>query len=165
MEPRAEATWSRQRSATAPRVRRRTRHVRRPRTARRGRRESARLSVTLDRPRVRNAFDAGTRDALCEALHVAVADPSITRVDLSGNGPAFCAGGDLAEFGTSRDPARAQLVRVRRSPAALLQQCADRVTAHLHGACVGAGIELAAFAGRALAVPETVIRLPEVEMG
>ncbi|MFJ5306485.1 enoyl-CoA hydratase/isomerase family protein [Streptomyces sp. NPDC088350] len=128
-------------------------------------RDGSRLSITLDRPWVRNAFDAATRDALCEALQVAVADPSINRVDLYGNGPAFCSGGDLAEFGTSRDPARAHLLRVHRSPGALLHRCAPRVTAHLHGACVGAGIELAAFAGRVVAAPDTVIRLPEVGMG
>ncbi|MEU9288627.1 enoyl-CoA hydratase/isomerase family protein [Streptomyces sp. NPDC048275] len=129
------------------------------------RRDGDRLAITLDRPRVRNAFDARTRDALCEALHVAVADPSIAHVDLYGNGPAFGSGGDLAEFGTSRDPARAHLLRVHRSPAALLQACGSRVTAHLHGACVGAGIELAAFAGRVLAAPDTVIQLPEIGMG
>lgn len=128
-------------------------------------RDGSRLAIALDRPWVRNAFDAATRDALCEALEVAVADPSITRVDLYGNGPTFCSGGDLAEFGTSRDPAQAHLVRVRRSPAALLHRCAPRVTAHLHGACVGAGIELAAFAGRVVAAPDTVIRLPEIGMG
>ncbi|MER7687080.1 enoyl-CoA hydratase/isomerase family protein [Streptomyces sp. NPDC097610] len=128
-------------------------------------RDGDRLAITFDRPWVRNAFDAATRDALCEALHVAVADPSIAHVDLYGNGAAFCSGGDLAEFGTSRDPAQAHLLRVLRSPAALLQECAPRVTAHLHGACVGAGIELAAFAGRVLAAPDTVIRLPEVGMG
>ncbi|MBK3572347.1 enoyl-CoA hydratase/isomerase family protein [Streptomyces sp. MBT65] len=128
-------------------------------------RDGDRLSIALDRPWVRNAFDAATRDALCEALQVAVADPSISRVDLHGNGPAFCSGGDLAEFGTSRDPAQAHLVRVHRSPGALLHRCAPRVTAHLHGACVGAGIELAAFAGRVVAAPDTVIRLPEIGMG
>ncbi|MEU6352707.1 enoyl-CoA hydratase/isomerase family protein [Streptomyces sp. NPDC047072] len=128
-------------------------------------RDGDRLTVTLDRPQVRNAFDAATRDALCEALHIAVADPTVTRVDLRGEGPAFCSGGDLAEFGTSQDPARAHLIRVERSPAALLQRCAAKVTAHLHGACVGAGIELSAFAGRVLAAPDTVIRLPEVGMG
>ncbi|WP_105967976.1 enoyl-CoA hydratase/isomerase family protein [Streptomyces geranii] len=128
-------------------------------------RDGDRLAITLDRPQARNAMDAGTRDALCEALEVAVSDPSITRVDLYGNGPAFCAGGDLSEFGTAKDPAQAHLVRVHRSPAALLQRCGARVTAHLHGACVGAGIELTAFAGRVLAAPDTVIRLPEVGMG
>ncbi|MFD5002976.1 enoyl-CoA hydratase/isomerase family protein [Streptomyces mutabilis] len=129
------------------------------------RRDGDRLSVVLDRPRARNAFDAATRDALCEALEVAAADPSITRVDLRGTGPAFCAGGDLTEFGTARDTAESHRVRVSRSPAALLLRCAAKVTAHLHGACVGAGIELAAFAGRVTATPDTVIRLPEIGMG
>ncbi|NUP42197.1 MAG: enoyl-CoA hydratase/isomerase family protein [Streptomyces sp.] len=129
------------------------------------RRDGVRLTVVLDRPWVRNAVDAATRDALCEALEVAVADPSIAGVDLHGHGPAFCSGGDLTEFGTARDPAEAHRVRVHRSPAALLQRCGPKVTAHLHGACVGAGIELAAFAGRVLAAPDTVIRLPETGMG
>ncbi|MEU9350626.1 enoyl-CoA hydratase/isomerase family protein [Streptomyces griseoloalbus] len=128
-------------------------------------RHGDRLSVVLDRPWARNAFDAATRDALCEALEVAAADPSITRVDLRGTGPAFCSGGDLTEFGTSRDTAQAHRVRVSRSPAALLLRCADKVSAHLHGACVGAGIELAAFAGRVTATADTVIRLPEIGMG
>ncbi|GAA4810824.1 enoyl-CoA hydratase/isomerase family protein [Streptomyces ziwulingensis] len=128
-------------------------------------RDGDRLTVTLDRPWVRNAFDAAGRDALCEALEVAVADPSLTRVDLCGSGPAFCGGGDLAEFGTSQDPAQAHRVRVSRSPAALLLRCAAKVTVHLRGACVGAGIELAAFAGRVVAAPDTVIRLPEIGMG
>ncbi|WP_328630251.1 enoyl-CoA hydratase/isomerase family protein [Streptomyces sp. NBC_00356] len=128
-------------------------------------REGDRLTVTLDRPWVRNAVDAATRDALCEALTVAVADPSVVRVDLRGSGSAFCSGGDLTEFGTSTDPARAHRVRVECSPAALLARCAGRVTAHLHGACVGAGIELASFAGRVVAAPDTRIQLPEVAMG
>ncbi|MCQ9183674.1 enoyl-CoA hydratase/isomerase family protein [Streptomyces sp. IBSBF 2953] len=128
-------------------------------------RDGDRLTVALNRPRVHNAFDAAMRDALCEALQVAVSDPTVTRVDLRGNGPSFCSGGDLAEFGSSSDPARAHRIRVHRSPAALLQRCAAEVTTHLHGACVGAGIELAAFAGRVTAAPGTVIRLPEISMG
>ena len=42
---------------------------------------------------------------------------------------------------------------------------ADRVTAHLHGACAGSGIELPAFASRVVADPSTIISLPEVSLG
>jgi enoyl-CoA hydratase/carnithine racemase len=42
---------------------------------------------------------------------------------------------------------------------------AERVTVELHGACVGAGIEIPALAGRIIAKPDTRIRLPEVSMG
>ena len=36
---------------------------------------------------------------------------------------------------------------------------------HVHGTCVGAGVELPAFAARVVADPETTFRLPEVGMG
>jgi enoyl-CoA hydratase/carnithine racemase len=123
------------------------------------------LEVVLNRPEVRNALNARLRDELCEALAVAVEDPGVDEVHLRGNGPAFCAGGDLHEFGTLPDPATAHLVRLTRSPARLLAGLASRVTAHLHGACVGSGIELPAFAGRVLARPDTLIGLPEVRLG
>ena len=49
-------------------------------------------------------------------------------------------------------------------PGGCTGSCA-RTRAHLHGAAIGAGIELAAFAGTVLAAPDTRIRLPEVAMG
>ena len=55
--------------------------------------------------------------------------------------------------------------RASRSAARLLGIVGDRVTAHLHGACIGAGIELPALAGRVVAKPDTGMRLPEVAMG
>ena len=123
------------------------------------------LRLTLNRPHVRNAVSRGLRDELCEALAVACADQSVTAVELRGAGPAFCSGGDLDEFGTLRDPVDAHLARTSRSPARLLATVADRVTAHVHGACVGAGIELAAFAGRVVADPSTRFSLPELGLG
>ncbi len=128
-------------------------------------RDHARLVVTLNRPAVHNAYDAAMRDRLYEALAVAAADPTITGVDLFGAGPSFCSGGDLSEFGTLANPADAHLVRTGQSPARLLFQLADRVTAHLHGSCIGSGIELPAFAGRVLADPGTRFQLPELAMG
>ncbi|HUY65264.1 MAG TPA: enoyl-CoA hydratase/isomerase family protein [Acidimicrobiales bacterium] len=124
-----------------------------------------RLSITLNRPRVRNAYDAAMRDELCEALRMVGADPSIIGVDLMGSGPDFCSGGDLNEFGTATDPATSHLIRTARSAARLLGTVGDRVAAHLHGACIGAGIELPAAAGRVIAEPDTRIQLPEVAMG
>jgi hypothetical protein len=124
-----------------------------------------RLSITLNRPEVRNAYDAAMRDELCEALRMVGADPSITRVDLRGSGPDFCSGGDLNEFGAATDPARSHLIRTSRSAARLLGAVGERVTAYLHGACIGAGIELPAAARRVVAEPDTHMQLPEVAMG
>jgi enoyl-CoA hydratase/carnithine racemase len=98
-------------------------------------------------------------------LRVAACDPSIAEVRLAGAGPAFCSGGDLDEFGTFVDPATAHAVRSTRNPGRWLAACADRVRAEVHGACVGAGVELPAFAGYAAAAPDATFQLPEVGMG
>jgi enoyl-CoA hydratase/carnithine racemase len=123
------------------------------------------LRVTLARPEKRNAFSAGMRDGLVEALRVAVADPGIREIVLDGEGPAFCSGGDLDEFGTLPDPATAHAVRTTRSAARLLAACAGRVRAEVHGACVGAGVELPAFAARVVAREDASFWLPELTLG
>ena len=123
------------------------------------------LTIWLARPHRHNAIDSAMRDVLCEALQVAVADSSIERVVLRGDGPSFCSGGDLDSFGTFADPASAHLVRLTRSPAALMSAVADRTEVYLHGAAMGGGIELAAFARHIVAQPDTRIALPEVPLG
>ncbi len=122
------------------------------------------LTLTLNRPERRNAYGRGMRDALVAALQVARIDEAVSVV-LTGAGPSFCSGGDLAEFGTAQDPANAHLVRLRHGAAQPMYDLADRTTARIHGACIGAGIELPAFAGRVIAAPDTQIALPEVAMG
>jgi enoyl-CoA hydratase/carnithine racemase len=128
-------------------------------------REGPLLALRLNRPEKRNAFSAAMRDALCEALRLALADGEIARIELSGAGAAFCSGGDLDEFGTLPDPATAHAIRSTRNAALLLAQCAARVTSRVHGACVGAGIELPAFGRRIVARPDARFLLPEVGMG
>jgi len=124
-----------------------------------------RLLVTLSRPEIHNALDARMRDELLDAFALAAADPSIAGVVLAGDGPSFCSGGDLDEFGSRPDPATAHLVRLARNVGRVIASMADRVTARIHGACMGSGIELPAFAGRVVARPDTRIALPEVGMG
>lgn len=124
-----------------------------------------RLDVVLGRPEVHNALDARMRDSLVEAFELVALDPSIREVHLRGAGPSFCSGGDLSEFGTTRDAGEAHRIRTSRSVGLALHACADRVTAHVHGACVGAGVEISAFAHRVEAATGTTFRLPEVRMG
>ena len=128
-------------------------------------REGGTLRLVLNRPERRNAWGIAMRDACAEALAVAAADPGIARIELRGAGPAFCAGGDLDEFGSLPDPATAHAVRSTRNVARQLAACADRVHVRVHGACVGAGAELPAFAARVTAAPDAWFALPELEMG
>jgi enoyl-CoA hydratase/carnithine racemase len=123
------------------------------------------LVVALGRTEARNAFDARMRDELVEALEFALIDPDQAPVELRGDGPAFSAGGDLDEFGRQTDVALAHAIRVAQSPARLVHRLGARLTAHVHGACVGAGVEVPAAAARVIAAPDAWFRLPEVAMG
>ncbi|MGE3325487.1 MAG: enoyl-CoA hydratase/isomerase family protein [Acidimicrobiia bacterium] len=122
------------------------------------------VHITLNRPHRHNAFSASLRDALVAQLAVAALDGSV-RVIVDGAGPSFCSGGDLGEFGSFPDPANAHVVRLARSAARLMASMSERVEVRLHGACMGAGIELPAFAGRVTAAPDAVIALPEIGLG
>jgi enoyl-CoA hydratase/carnithine racemase len=127
------------------------------------------LHVTFNRPQRHNAFSTDARAALLEALAVAQLDQSVTGIVLSGNGPSFCSGGDLAEFGTFTDPASAHLARTRHSPALVLDALTARFgracRARVHGRVLGSGLEMAAFCGWVEAHGDSVLGLPELGLG
>ena len=123
------------------------------------------LRITLNRPERRNAYGREVRDALVAALELAALDRSLDRVVLDGAGPLFSAGGDLDEFGTAPDLGTAHVVRTRGGAGRLLHRLAGRLEVRVHGLCVGAGIELPAFAGHVVARSGAAFRLPEVAMG
>lgn len=127
------------------------------------------LRVRFNRPHRHNAFSTDARAALLDALEVARLDPSVTEVVLSGTGPSFCSGGDLAEFGSLADPASAHLARTRHSPALVLaeltERLGDRCRAEVHGRVLGSGLEMAAFCGHVRSTADAVFGLPELGLG
>jgi hypothetical protein len=128
-------------------------------------RDGARLSIMLADPARRNALSAALRDALFEALLLAEADDTITRVELGGAGPHFCSGGDLDEFGDATDLTAAYLVRLTQAPWRIIDRIRHKVTVHARGASIGAGTEMLAFARTVTAAPDAFFQLPEVRMG
>ena len=127
------------------------------------------LRIRLNRPERHNAFSTDARALLLEALAVALLDDTVTEVVLAGNGPSFCSGGDLAEFGTLADPATAHLARTRHSPALALDELTRRLgrrcRAEIHGRALGSGLEMAAFCGWVRCRPDAVLGLPELALG
>lgn len=123
------------------------------------------LHIVLNRPQRRNAYSSGLRDALCEALYLVGDDPGIEKAILRGAGVCFSAGGDLDEFGEGSDAGLAHASRLTRSAGATLHALRDRVEVRLHGACIGAGIELPAFVNHVIAQESAFFQLPEVSMG
>jgi enoyl-CoA hydratase/carnithine racemase len=132
-------------------------------------RDGGTLRIRFNRPQRHNAFSTDSRAALLEALTVAQLDPSVTGIVLSGNGPSFCSGGDLAEFGTFADPASAHLARTRHSPALALDALTARLgrccRADVHGRVLGSGLEMAAFCGWVEAHEDSLFGLPELSLG
>jgi hypothetical protein len=128
-------------------------------------REGDLLSITLARPERLNALDAAMRDELVEALTLATTASDIARVELRGEGRAFCAGGDLDEFGSRSDPATAHLIRLQRSIGRAIFGLNKPTVTYLHGASMGSGIELAAFTDWVVAAADTQIALPEIGLG
>lgn len=127
------------------------------------------LHIRFNRTRRHNAFTTDARAALLEALEVARVDDSVTEVVLAGNGPSFCSGGDLGEFGTFTDPAAAHLARTRHSPALVLAELTERLgpacRAEVHGQVLGSGLEMAAYCGHIRCHPDATIGLPELALG
>ncbi|MGE3690851.1 MAG: enoyl-CoA hydratase/isomerase family protein [Novosphingobium sp.] len=128
-------------------------------------RDGRHMKVILDRAEHGNAIDRVMRDALREAFELASLDPEIEQVSLRGEGRTFCLGADLVEFGTTTDPATAHAIRARTLPARWAAQCAGKLDVHVQGGCVGAGLEIAAFAHRMTASPGAWFQLPELAMG
>lgn len=132
-------------------------------------RSGSTLRVAFNRPARHNAFSTDARAGLLEALTVAQLDDSIHEVVLTGNGPSFCSGGDLAEFGTFADPASAHLARTRHSPALVLDELTRRLgaacRAEVHGQVLGSGLEMASFCGYVTCASDAVLGLPELALG
>ena len=124
--------------------------------------------VTLDRPQIRNAFDDALISALTSALRELDADAGVRAVVLAGNGPAFCAGGDLnwmkrmAGYGYDENLRDAQAL-------ADLMKTLDRMRkptiARVHGAAYAGGVGLVAACDIAIGVPEATFCLSEAKLG
>ena len=124
--------------------------------------------VTLDRPQIRNAFDDALISALTSALRELDADDGVRAVVLAGNGPAFCAGGDLnwmkrmAGYGYDENLQDAQAL-------ADLMKTLDRMRkptiARVHGAAYAGGVGLVAACDIAIGTPEAKFCLSEAKLG
>lgn len=128
-------------------------------------RRDERLVITLDHAGSGNIVDRAMRDQLFQAFALAGLDPRLRRISLRAAGRTFSLGADLAEFGTTLDPATAHAIRCRTLPARQALHCASKLDVHVQGACVGAGLELAAWAQRFTAAPKAWFQLPELAMG
>jgi len=112
--------------------------------------------IRLNRPERRNAFDLEVRAALAEAVFAARDDDAVRAVVLTGEGGAFCAGGDLKSLSAQARPAFRDRERIRRLHIWFreLVNLEKPVIAAVDGPAFGAGFNLALACDFVLATPQ-----------
>lgn len=123
-------------------------------------------TLTLDRPAARNAFDLGLYTGLAAALDRAGADDSVSVVVLTGAGPVFSAGQDLAEMtalatGTAPEGAEHGF----RSLLAAVERFDKPLLAAVNGPGVGIGFTLLLHCDLVWLADTARLRVPFAEMG
>ncbi|QQR80966.1 MAG: enoyl-CoA hydratase/isomerase family protein [Deltaproteobacteria bacterium] len=124
--------------------------------------------IKLNRPDVRNAFNAELIQELSDTFKKVEKDAASRVVILSGEGGFFCAGADLnwmkSFVGASREENEAD-ARKLGDLLYYLNNFPKPLIVVAHGAAVGGGVGLVAVADIALAAEETVYSLAEVKLG
>ncbi|MDW8479488.1 MAG: enoyl-CoA hydratase-related protein [Xanthomonadales bacterium] len=124
--------------------------------------------LTLDRPRLHNAFDDELIAELTAALEAVAADAELRYVVLTGAGASFSAGADLAWM---RRMAEASAEENERDALALarlmrtLHFLPKPVIARVQGSAYGGGVGLVACCDLAVAADHAKFALSEVRLG
>ena len=121
--------------------------------------------ISLNRPRVLNAYNIDMRDELYQALTAVREDPEVGVAVVGGEGSSFCAGADLTEFGTAPSVTIAREVRWERDVWGAFLSIPKPLIASIHGFCLGSGVELALLCDIRIASPDAVFGMPEVALG
>ena len=124
--------------------------------------------VTLNRPEVRNAFNEQLIAEMTTWANGAASDSSLRGVVISGNGPTFCAGADLAWMAKMAAYSHDDNLRDAQAAAAMfavIDALPMPVIAQVHGAALGGGAGLVAVADIAVAAADTTFGFTEVKLG
>lgn len=125
------------------------------------------LTITFDRPDVMNAFTVQTAIDLADA--VTEADPDDHHaVVLTGDGPAFSAGGDIESMAEREESVREAYDRVEESFGRVVEEimeCPVPVVAKVNGDAVGAGLAVSAVCDFAYAAESARFSCAFVRVG
>ena len=126
-------------------------------------------TITLNRPKARNALSKELLERLTDELESAAADDGVGAIVLTGNGPAFCAGADLKEGARNLDSEAFQASHDRSTQSMrvhlLLPRLPKPVIAAVSGPAVAGGCGLAMSCDMVYAGESAKFGYPEVNRG
>lgn len=131
--------------------------------------------LQLNRPRAANAMNQAMWRELGDAMTWASETPEVRVVVLSGKGKHFCAGIDLGMLndliddtitceGRKREALRRQILWLQAQLSAIAH-CRKPVLAAIHGACVGAGVDLISACDMRYCTDEAMFSIKEIDIG
>lgn len=125
-------------------------------------------TVTLNRPEAHNAFGAALIAELTEAFDALGADEAVRAIVLTGAGPSFSAGADIAAMRASLDLTAEDNRADAERLAALfgtIDACPRPTIARVNGAAYGGGVGLVAACDLAVAATGATFAFSEVRLG
>lgn len=130
--------------------------------------EGAVLTVNLNRPEVRNAFNEQMIGELTELFESLRDRTDVRVVVLRGNGKSFSAGADIHWMRDSLDFSREDNVKDARRMSDMFQAInwlPKPVVARVHGAALGGGMGLIAVCDVVVAADDTIFGFTEAKLG
>ena len=131
-------------------------------------------TVALNRPDKANSMNAAMWDELQSCFEWLDAESSVRAVILAGNGKHFCAGLDLAMFGSLSEPLsdparraeqlRRTILRLQGNLSAI-ENCRVPVLAAIHNTCIGGGVDMTCCADMRYATEDAYFSIKEVDIG
>ena len=125
------------------------------------------LTLTINRPELRNALSWAVISGLRDAVVAARTDPAVRVIVITGAGErAFCAGADLG--GMAADAGQAEIHRARGELARLfedLYSLGKPTIAKVRGFCLAGGFGLALACDLVVAADDAKFGTPEINVG
>ncbi|MEO5969462.1 MAG: enoyl-CoA hydratase-related protein [Bdellovibrionia bacterium] len=126
------------------------------------------LTVSLNRPEVRNAFNEEMIDDLGKVFTKEALQKEVRAIVLRGEGAVFCAGGDLNWMKKSVEHTRDENLSDTRKLTQMfkvMNECAKPVIGLIQGAAIGGGVGLVSICDLVIAAAQTEFSLSEVRLG
>jgi len=120
--------------------------------------------IFLNRPEKVNALNSAHLEALLLALQRLEGNQEMRVVVLGGRGKAFCGGADVQELAALNASNAGAFVQRIHEVCAAIRKLPLPVVARLHGAVIGAGLEIAAACDLRIAAEGTRFAMPEVRL-